>query len=358
MMPIELPRLIFGATTLGNLFVAPSDAEKHALLAAWFRHGGRPVVIDSAGKYGAGLSLEVIGRELASLDVAADEVLISNKLGWRRVPLRSAAPTFEPEAWIDIRHDAVQDISRDGILRCWQQGNELLGGYRADLLSVHDPDEYLAAAIDPADRRRRLNDIVAAYRALSDLRDSGDAIAIGVGAKDWTVVRELDRHCDFDWVMLANSFTVMRHPPELVDFIDSLARRSITVVNSALMHGGFLIGGDFCDYRRLDPAVAADAALIDWRRRFHQACRDCAVSPFDVAVAFGRSLPGIGSVALSTSRPDRVESLVAAVNRQLPADVWELLRRRELIRLIPAGAIDRPTGPATNGGTVTKPSSR
>ncbi len=330
-MPLHLPKLIFGATTLGNLFVARSDQEKHDLIVQWFRHSELPVVIDSAGKYGAGLSLQVIGRELQSLGVAASDVIISNKLGWRRVPLRSPEPTFEPGAWIDIDHDAVQDISRDGILRCWQEGNELLGQYRASLLSVHDPDEYLAAATDPDDRRRRLDDIVAAYQTLADLRDQGEATAIGVGAKDWRTIRELNQYCDFDWVMMANSFTIMNHPQELVLFIDQLASQDVAIINSALMHGGFLTGGQYCDYRPLDPAVAADAKKLKWRSDYFAVCRELAIDPFDVAVAFGLSHPAIRSVALSTSRPDRVESLVASVHRQFPAAVWNTLKQRGLI---------------------------
>ncbi|TVP98127.1 MAG: aldo/keto reductase [Planctomycetaceae bacterium] len=335
-MPFALPRLIFGATTLGNLFVAPPDSQKRELIRRWFQLGPWPVAIDSAGKYGAGLSLEVIGRELAALQIDPSEVILSNKLGWRRVPLTTPEPTFEPGAWVDVRHDAVQDISREGILRCWSEGDELLAPYHADLLSVHDPDEYLAAASDPDDRRRRLDDIISAYQAIRELRDAGRVAAIGVGAKDWTIIRELDQHCDFDWVMLANSFTIMRHPPELIAFIASLASRDVWVINSALMHGGFLTGGDHCDYRRLDPGSPADQAKLVWRERFHQACRELAVDPFHVAVAFGGSSTGIRSVALSTSRPERVESLVAAAHNPVPPEVWTQLHRRGLIAVIPS----------------------
>src|SRR5690606_37729818 len=198
---------------------------------------GGQVVIDTAGTNGAGLALEVLRRELEALQVDPADVLISNKLAWRRVPLITPEPTFEPGAWSDIEHDAVQDISYDGILRCWEDGHVLLGPYRARLLSVHDPDEYLAAASDTQDRQRRLSDILNAYRALMELRECGEATAIGVGAKDWRIIRELDQHVELDWVMLANSFTIMNHPAELIELMTSLAARDITVINSALMHG-------------------------------------------------------------------------------------------------------------------------
>ncbi len=152
-----------------------------------------------------------------------------------------------------------------------------------------------------------------------------------MGAKDWQIIRELDQHIELDWVMLANSFTIMNHPPELIELIDSLAARDITVINSALMHGGFLTGGDHCDYRRLNPAVPADAETLRWRDSFWQTCEQLQVQPFDVAVAFGSSHPGIRSVALSTSRPERVEALVASVTASFPPEVWQTLKQQHLI---------------------------
>lgn len=60
------------------------DATKRAIVRGWFERVTAPVVVDCAGKYGAGLALEVIGRELAALGVDPERILISNKLGWRR----------------------------------------------------------------------------------------------------------------------------------------------------------------------------------------------------------------------------------------------------------------------------------
>ena len=65
---LSMPRVVFGATCLGNLFVAMSDEQKRELVREWFAHIPKPVAIDTAGKYGAGLSLEVLGRELAALE--------------------------------------------------------------------------------------------------------------------------------------------------------------------------------------------------------------------------------------------------------------------------------------------------
>ncbi len=199
------------------------------------------------------------------------DVLISNKLGWLRVPLRGPEPTFEPGAWKDLGHDAEQRIDADGIIECWKQGNGLLGpGFAAGLVSVHDPDEYLAAAADATGRRRRFARVLDAYEALGDLRSRGEARAVGVGSKDWAVVREIADSVDLDWAMLACSLTVYRHPGELLAFVEQLRRRGVGIVNSAVFHAGFLTGGEFFDYRRPDPGEDRD--LFAWRERFLAVC--------------------------------------------------------------------------------------
>lgn len=329
---LEIPPLVFGATSLGNLFRQVPEEEKSAIVSRWMTCGVAPVVIDSAGKYGAGLSLEVIGRELQRLHVSPERLILSNKLAWRRVPLTGNDPTFEPGAWFGLEHDAVQDISYEGILRCFREGNALLRGYNANLVSVHDPDEYLAAARDTEDRSRRKADIVDAYRALVELKQTGEVAAVGMGAKDWRVIAELSVECDLDWVMLANSLTVMHHPRELVEFVDSLAARGVGVINSALFHGGFLLGGDYFDYRLTDPAHPTDAQRLEWRDRFHDVCERFEAQPFDVGVAFGRAHPGVTAVALSSSRADRVLSHLEAIRSTLPRDLWSALQAEGLIR--------------------------
>jgi D-threo-aldose 1-dehydrogenase len=332
---LPIPPIVFGATSLGNLFRSVEPAEKSRIVEEWTRQVASPAMIDSAGKYGAGMSLEVIGRELQRLGIDPSDVIISNKLAWRRVPMTGSEPTFEPGAWFDLEYDAVQDISHDGILRCWEQGNQLLAPYKASLVTVHDPDEYLAAASDESDYKQRVSDIVGAYRALEQLRDSGEVIGVGIGAKDWKSIRLLANHCQFDWVMFANSYTIYSHPAELSAFMDQLSKENVGVINSALFHGGFLVGGDFFDYKRVDPSVESDSKKIQWRSAFWQVCTDFDVSPMDAACAFGRLHPAVNAVAISSSRADRVASHVESVTKQVPADFWSELYAKGLIEQIP-----------------------
>ena len=313
--------IIFGTSCLGNLYrVVPEDT-KVAIAAEWFKAYPHPVV-DSAGKYGAGLSLECIGRALRALGKRPGDITIGVKLGWRRKPLATPEPTFEPGAWAGLEWDAEQDISYDGILRCYEEAKELLGGYPVDLVSVHDPDEYMAGG---GSREARRADIIGAYEALFELKDKGCVKGVGVGSKDWTVIRDLYDDVKLDWAMFACAPTVLVHPPELMDFIARLAADGVRVIDSAVFNGGFLTGGDLFDYRRADPV--ADAEIFARRERYLALCGKYGVDPASAAVEYALRIPGVRHVALNTSRPERVATNAAMGSYRSPSAFWEEFAR-------------------------------
>lgn len=329
---VEIPPVLFGTSAFGNLYRETTEEAQCEIVASMLEHLPGKIAMDSAGKYGAGLALESLGRALSHNHVPTDRVLISNKLGWRRVPLGGEQPTFEPGVWVGLKHDAVQDISYDGILRCWEEGNEFLGDYDAQLLSVHDPDEYLSAAKDIADRESRWSDILDAYRALNELRDGGKADAIGVGAKDWRVIEKLLENCDLDWVMIAACFTVYQHEQELIDFLGQLHERGIAVVNSAVFHGGFLTGNEFFNYRVVSRESAEDNDLFEWRDKFFALCAQFGATPAEAAVSFGVSPPGVVSIALNNSQPKYVEINARVATTVLPNEFWIVMKEEGLVR--------------------------
>jgi D-threo-aldose 1-dehydrogenase len=329
---LTVPPIVYGTSYLGNLYRALPYGEKLELMRHWFVCTESPVVIDTAGKYGAGLALETLGRGLSDLGLAPGDILISNKLGWYRVPLAAGEPTFEPGVWKGLAHDCVQIFGYEGIRKCYEQGNELLGGtFRSEVVSVHDPDEYLLAATGPQERDRRLMEILESYRALFDLKAEGRVRVVGIGAKDWTVIRELYAHVPFDWVMLANSFTLLSHPPELLEFMDLLSGDGVGIINSALFHGGFLTGGDRFDYRRVDPASGEGSYLHAWRKSFRELCEAYGVEAGDACLHFGRSHPAIASIALNTSKPQKMLRNVEALLKEIPASFWKALKKEGLI---------------------------
>lgn len=329
---ISIPPVIFGTSALGNLYSALSDETKTEIIKECLLNVPGPVAFDTAGKYGAGLALEKLGDILCRLNAEPEDVIISNKLGWLRTPLLTAEPAFEKGIWFGIKNDARQNISYDGILECWEQGNRLLGGkYKPGLVSVHDPDEFLAASRDQRDFNIHLNNILDAYKALDNLRSEGEVKAVGIGAKNWKTIQLIAGETRLDWVMFANSMTILRHPRELLDFMEKLNKKGVAIINSAVFHAGFLTGGDFFDYVRIVPDSAENRSRFVWREKFFSICKRHDVIPASACVRFALSPPGVQSISLNTSLPGHVIKNVESVECSIPDDFWKEMKEQGLI---------------------------
>ena len=330
-MDLAIPPVIFGTSGLGNLFVALDEAVKCEIIKEVLTHSKAPAFFDSAGKYGAGLALESLGNCLRELQVKPEDVMISNKLAWMRTELKTPEPTFEPGVWKDLKFDAAQHISYEGIIDCFNQGNDLLGNYIPQLVSVHDPDEYLTTAKNEAEAHQRYKDILEAYRALADLKNAGKVKAIGVGAKNWKSIEKISNDIDLDWVMIANSMTVKSHPRDLLLFMEKLKQKGVQIINSAVFHSGFLIGGDYYDYKFMDSDLKENKQLFAWRDKFFELCREFNLKPAEAAVQFALSAPGVVSIALSTTNPERVKENIDMANVKIPGEFWAQMKAKKLI---------------------------
>lgn len=329
MQDLVLPKVIFGTSGLGNLYVAQSYADKCAIVKECIRNSEKPAVFDSAGKYGAGLALESLGKCLAELQVKPEDVLISNKLGWLRTELTTPEPTFEPGIWRDLEFDAVQKISYDGILECYEQGNQLLNGYKAQLVSVHDPDEYINTGKTAAEQEALYQDVLSAYQALLHLKQQNEVKAIGIGSKDWRVIQKITQDVELDWVMFANSMTVHSHPAELLAFMQQLENKGVAIINSAVFNGGFLIGSDYYNYQPVQPESHPE--LYQWRTAFYGLCELYQLTPAAVCANFGLNAPGVVSIALNTTSIQRVAKNVAMASVAIPSDFWVVMKERGLM---------------------------
>ena len=331
---IHIPEIIFGTSALGNLYHVIPEEVKLNIVKECITHLDGDVVFDSAGKYGAGLALEKLGEKLREINISPEKIIISNKLGWLRMELITDEPTFEKGVWMEIDYDARQSISYEGIMECWEQGNRLLGeSYTPKLVSVHDPDEYLASAInDNSERKSLYRNILDAYKALHDLKREGKVKAIGVGAKNWKVIQQIAQDIELDWVMLANSMTIYRHPKELLDFMNQLYNDKITIINSAVFNAGFLTGGDFFDYKLVNSNHPEKEKLISWRNSFYEICRNFEILPSNACIHFGMSHPGVVSIALNTSKPEHVKRNIDSVQSIVPVEFYDAMKKKRLIR--------------------------
>jgi len=332
---LYFPSIIFGSSALGNLFQTYSKVEKKAILKEAFNKTSPFTVFDTAGKYGAGLALEVLGEFLAEEAIPHNNVIVTNKLGWTRIPLTTPEPLFEPNIWKGIKHDAVQKISYNGILECFEKDNSLLKGYLPQLISLHDPDEFLAKAKTAEEREGLWEELLGAISAMKELKEAGKVKGIGVGAKDWKIIREIYNHVPLDYVMIANSLSLIHHPPELMDFMEVLRKDEVGIIIAAIFQSGFLTGEDFFDYKKLDSADPEDQRKIQWRSLFFEVCKRHNVAPFHACIQFSLMVPGVTSIALSINKPELVKKNIIASETPLPQGFWEELKDKSLISDFP-----------------------
>jgi D-threo-aldose 1-dehydrogenase len=329
---VKIPSIIFGTSALGNLYSAIPDVTKINIVDQCTKLIKQNIVFDSAGKYGAGLALEMLGKSLHELNIGSENIIISNKLGWIRKPLTTPEPTFEPGIWQGLKFDAEQQISYNGILKCWEQGNELLGTkYRPQLLSVHDPDEYMQQGKTNDEKENLFLQILDAYKALNDLKKQGKVKAIGVGAKDWKIIRKISEHVELDWIMIANSMTIFRHPSELLEFMEKMHKKNIAIINSAVFHAGFLTGGHFFDYKHIKPDSPENIAIFQWREKFFSICMKYNISPSVACVQFALTPPGVISISLNSSNPQHVKKNIDSVLTKIPKEFYIEMKSNGLI---------------------------
>ena len=117
------------------------------------------------------------------------------------------------------------------------------------------------------------------------------------------MIERIARDVDLDWVMFANSMTIFRHPPELLAFMDTLHKKGVGIINSAVFNAGFLTGGRYFDYKPIKPDTAENQRIFKWRDDFFALCRKYGVEPAAACVHFAMSPPGVTAVSLNTSNP-------------------------------------------------------
>ena len=175
-------------------------------------------------------------------------------------------------------------------------------------------------------------DILDAYKALEFLKRSGLVSGVGIGAKDWHIIELLANDIELDWAMFANSMTIFKHPPDLINFMKKISSQGVGIINSAIFNAGFLTGGEFYDYRIIRPDSSENRKIFQWRNDFFEICRKYDVRPANACVHFGMSPPEVSAVSLNTSNPDRVRKNAEAVIADVPAAFYEEMKKRGLIR--------------------------
>jgi D-threo-aldose 1-dehydrogenase len=290
--------LVFGGAPIGGLYERVSEEEAHATLATAWDAGIR--AFDTAPHYGVGLSERRIGDFLAGRP--RDEFIASTKVGRRLVPASGQVDGVD-DFYGTPAMSRVRDYSRDGVLRTIEDSLGRLRLERLDIALIHDPDDYLAEALEGA------------YPALAELRSQGVVGAIGAGMNFAEPLAWLVERADLDCVLLAGRYTLLERS-EPATLFQLCAGRGVTVLAGGVFNSGILAGGDHYNYAPAPPDV------IDRVSKLREICARYDVPVPAAALRYVLRNPAVTAAVVGARSPEEIRADADYLSLDIPEALW------------------------------------
>ncbi|MBS0561832.1 MAG: aldo/keto reductase [Proteobacteria bacterium] len=314
---LEITELGLGTATLGGSRIAISHPERGDIVRAAWEAGVR--YVDTAPFYGAGAAERAAGDALR--DAPRADWVLSTKVG--RL-LRPQADWRAPrETWErPMPFDVIYDYSYDGVMRSFEDSFQRLGLAHIDILLVHDIGAYQhGAEAHPALMRTMLD---SGYRALDELKRSGEISAIGLGVNEREVCLEAMAAAEWDVLLLAGRYTLLEQAP-LDDLLPLCVKAGTSIVIGGPLNSGILAGRDSWNYAAAPEEIKQRAREIGAVCARHGVPLPAAALQFPLAhQAVAAVIPGPRSVA-------EFEENLAHLRRPIPAALWDDLRASGLL---------------------------
>jgi D-threo-aldose 1-dehydrogenase len=305
---LRVTRLGLGLAPIGGLYSPVGEDQARATVETAWELGIR--YFDVAPQYGNGLSEIRAGAVLSGKP--RDAYVLSTKVG--RL-LRAGGPD-RPGIWAEPADvTPVFDFSADGTLTSYAESLTRLGLDRADLLHVHDPDDFYAQAAGEA------------LPALVGLREQGRIGGVSVGMNQTRLLVEFVRTGLLDSVLVAGRYTLLDQSAasELLPLCLSLG---VSVIAAGVFNSGLLADprpGATYDYG------PAPAPLIDRALALQALCSRHGVPLRAAAIQFPLTHPAVTCVLVGARSPEEVADAVAMAEVPIPSQLWTDLRTSELL---------------------------
>jgi len=320
---IGLPVFGLGTCPLGGLFDSINESDADATFEAAWNAGLR--YYDTAPWYGRGLAELHVGHLLR--DKPRHEYRLSTKVG-RRFFRPAERSNFSPAPWVGgIPFDHVHDYSYDGILRSYEDSLLRLGINSVDTLLIHDLDRgYFKSEDALLAQFRQLEN--GGFRALDELKSSGEISAIGAGINERGMIDLfLDRY-PLDFFLVASRYTLLEQ-----DIFDELLRcrhEGVGVVIGGVFNSGILATGPTAGSRY--EYTSAKPETLERVRRIDAVCRSHDVPLAAAALQFPFGLDIVAAVIPGAVRAAEIATNLRHFEHPIPAALWRDLRANGLLR--------------------------
>jgi D-threo-aldose 1-dehydrogenase len=310
---LEVTKLSFGCSSIGNLYQQVTDARAEAVLFQAWQAGIR--YFDTAPHYGRGLSEERLGKFLRHKP--RENYVISTKVG--RVLKPSPVPIAEADGFIAPLQNAVHyDYSGDGILESFEQSCQRLCTKHVEILYVHDLGVYNLKGVAERHMQAFLG---SGYEQLVQLKETGRIQAFGLGVNEVQVCLDVMDFGAIDVIMLAGRLTLLDRSAEAV-LVPRCMSNGTSLVLAGIFNSGILakgpVEGVTYDYGPAPPAILTRVQGLK------EQAESVGLSLPAAALQFAFHHPAASSAVIGTSSADSLKRNLELLSLELPSDVERL----------------------------------
>ena len=247
---LRVDELGLGGAPLGGNFVDLDYGQAAALIGAAKDAG--ITYFDTAPWYGFGRSERVIGDMLRGTDY-----VLSDKVG--RLLRPGAVENPMDFGMINpLPFNVVYDYSYDGVMRAFEDNLQRLGLDRIDILLAHDIGAFQHGDANDGHFRDLAT---GGYRAMDELRRSGNVSAIGLGVNENQVCMDALGIGDWDVFLLAGRYTLLEQTP-LDALFPACAAAGTSIICGGPFNSGILVGRDMWNYAQAPADVVEKARAL------------------------------------------------------------------------------------------------
>ncbi|HEY0536346.1 MAG TPA: aldo/keto reductase [Actinoplanes sp.] len=300
---VRVTRLGLGLAPIGGLYSPVSEEQARATVEKAWELGIR--YFDVAPLYGNGLAETRAGAVLR--DQPRDSYVLSTKVGRLLRPGGGDGQRIWAEP-VDVT--PVFDFSPDGVRTSYAESLTRLGLDRADLLHVHDPDDFFAQAAAEA------------LPALVELRDQGRIGGVSVGMNQTKMLTEFVRTGMLDSVLAAGRYTLLDQSAG-AELLPLCLSRGVSVIAAGVFNSGILADprpDSTYDYGR------APSRLVERALAIQEVCSSHGVPLRAAAIQFPMTHPAVTCVLVGARSPEEVADAVAMAEVSIPSSLWGDLR--------------------------------
>ncbi len=311
---IKVSELGIGGAPLGGNFTDVSTNDALGVVSTGFDAGLN--FVDTAPFYGFGRSERAVGDAIRGRDY-----ILSTKVGRLLEP--GAHPNPMDEGMIDpLPFHPVYDYTYDGVMRSFEASRHRLGLERIDILLAHDIGEMQHGAKLNV---RHFADLESGgYRAMDELRASGQVGAIGLGVNENAVCMAALQIGDWDTFLLAGRYTLLEQTP-LDDLIPACQARATSLIVGGPFNSGVLFGREMWNYATAPESVLQKVA------RIAGVCADNGVDMPVAALQFPLAHPVVSSIVPGARTAAEFQGILDWAAQSTPRQLWQDLKSAGLM---------------------------